>query len=105
MEEAGHRIVLHCGWEVNSGSSRLLVISNDTDTIVSLLRCMPQLREKGPQELWAEFGPGEHRRHIPLHVLAHKLGVGLCRVIVKAHVLTGDDTLSKIGTKHCVSLV
>ncbi len=79
MEEGGHRIVLHCGWEVNSGSSRLLVISNDTDTIVSLLRCMPQLREKGPQELWVEFGLGEHRRHLPLHVLAHELGVGLCR--------------------------
>ncbi len=100
VEEAGHRIVLHCGWEVNRGSSLLLVISNDTDTIMSLLRFMPQLRENGLQELWVEFGHVEHRRHLPLHVLAHKLGVGLCRVIVKAHVLTGDDTLSKIGTKH-----
>ncbi len=100
VEEADHRLVLHCAWEVDRGSRRLLVISNDTDTIACLLRFIPQLRAKGLEELWVEFGPGEHRRHLPLHVLADKLGVELCRVIVKAHVLTGDDTLSKVGTKH-----
>ena len=100
VEEADDRLVLHCAWEVDRGSSRLLVISNDTDTIVYLLRFISQMRERGLQELWVEFGSGEHRRYIPLHVLADKLGVGLCRVIVKAHVLTGDDSLRKIGTKH-----
>ena len=51
-------------------------------------------------ELWVEFGAGERRRHLPLHILAQKLGNDLCRVLVKVHVLPGDDALSRIGTKH-----
>ena len=47
-----------------------------------------------------QFGSGEHRRHLPIHILAERLGPSLCRVLVKAHVLTGNDALSKIGTKH-----
>ena len=100
VEEADDRLVLHCAWEVDHGNSRLLVISNDTDTIVLLLRFIPQFRERSLQELWVEFGSGVHMRHLTLHVLADNLGVGLCRVIVKVHVLTGDDALGKIGTKH-----
>jgi len=47
-----------------------------------------------------EFGHGERRRHLPLHILADRLGLNICQVLVKVHVLTGDDALSKIGTKH-----
>ncbi len=32
--------------------------------------------------------------------MCEKVGAALCQVLVKAHVVTGDDTLSKIGTKH-----
>ena len=85
---------------VHPGNSHLLVISNDTDTIARLLRFIHRLRERGLQQLWVEFGTGERKRHIPLHVLADKLGVELSRVILKAHILTGDDAISKIGTKH-----
>ena len=37
---------------------------------------------------------------IPIHLLHTKLGDDLCRILVKAHVLTGDDSLSKVDTKH-----
>ena len=87
-------------WEVDHGNSHLLVISNDTDTIARLLRFIHRLRERGIQQLWVEFGTGERKRHIPLHVLADKLGVELSRVILKAHILTGDDAISTICTKH-----
>ena len=50
--------------------------------------------------MWIEFGIGERRRYLPLHVLAPRLEPELCKVIVKAHILTGDDAVSKIGTKH-----
>ena len=58
------------------------------------------LKEVGLQELWVQFGTGEKRRMIPLHVLHFKLGDELYLVFIKAHVLTGDDALSKVGTKH-----
>ena len=100
VEEADDRIMIHCEWKVNCGSKRLLVISNDTDTVARLLRFIPQWREMGLLELWIEFGSGEHRRHIPLHILARKLGDVLCRELVKAHVLAGNDALSKIVKKR-----
>ena len=53
----------------------------------------------GLKELWVEFGTGEKRRLLPLHRMAERMGEPLCRVKVKAHVLTGDDVTSKIGTK------
>ena len=68
--------------------------------MVRLLRFITDSRERGLLELWVEFGSGEHRRHLPLHILAARLGPSLCRVLVKVHVLTGDDTLSTIWTKH-----
>ena len=51
-------------------------------------------------DLWVEFGSGEHRRQLPLHILATRLCPSLCRALVKVHVPIGDDALSKIGTKH-----
>ena len=50
--------------------------------------------------MWVEFGTGDHRCHLPLHILAEKMGTLLRRILVKAHVLTGDNAQSKIGTKH-----
>lgn len=100
LEEADDRIVMHCAWKVDRGSSRLLVVSNDTDTVARLLRYVAHFRKRGLQELWVEVGTDEIRRHIPLHIHAEKLEEGLCKVIVKAHILTGDDAISKIGTKH-----
>ena len=100
MEEADDRLLLHCAWEVSCGCKRLLVISNDTDTVVRLLRFITDCREHGLHELWVEFGSGERRRHLPLHILAQKLGHRMCKVLFKLHVLSGDDAHSRIGTKH-----
>ena len=50
--------------------------------------------------MWVEFGSGDHKRYIPIHTLLDRLGDGLCQVLIKVHVLTGDNSLSKIRTKH-----
>ena len=76
------------------------MVSNDTDTIVLLLRYIGLFVENGLKQLWIHYGTGEKRRMIPLHLLSRKLGNDFCRVLNKEHVLTGDDTVSKIGTKH-----
>ena len=62
-----------------------------------ILRHITALFEKGLQEMWVEFGTGEHRRKIPLHCLHAKLGE---HFLLKAHVLSGNDVVSKIGTKY-----
>ena len=38
-------------------------------------------------------------RFIPLHFLSSQFGRRVCSVIIKAHILTGCDITSKIGTK------
>ena len=53
----------------------------------------------GLSELWMKFGIGNSSRFIPLHFLASQLGPRVCSVIIKAHILTGCDITSKIGTK------
>ncbi len=65
-------------------------MSNDTDTVILLLRYINLFKEGGLQELWVQYGTGEKRRMIPLHVIHLKLGEELCRVLIKAHVTTGD---------------
>ena len=37
---------------------------------------------------------------LPLHLIHENLGDAMCRILVKALVITGDDALSKIRTKH-----
>ena len=41
------------------------------------------------------IGSGERRRHLPLHILAQKLGHEMCKVLLKLHVLSGDDAHSR----------
>ncbi|MES9880567.1 MAG: hypothetical protein ABW185_06755 [Sedimenticola sp.] len=105
IEEADDRLIPHAIWAVNNGCQRLVVISNDTDTVARMLRFIHMLPRDGLKELYVEFGTGEKRRLIPLHRMAERMGEPLCRVIVKAHVLSGDDVTSRIGTKlaamHC----
>ena len=46
-----------------------------------------------------EFGR-EHKRKIPLHTLYARFGAAFCSILVKFHVLSGNNAVSKVGTKH-----
>jgi hypothetical protein len=50
--------------------------------------------------MWQQYGTGEKRRMLPLHQAVSQLGAPLARLVIKAHILTGDDCMSKVGTKH-----
>lgn len=99
LEEADLRVVPHVEWAVRNSSNRVIVLSNDTDVIIVLLRFVALFISQGLSELWIRYGTGEKRRLIPLHILYKKLEPEMPRVLIKAHILTGDDTVSKIGTK------
>ena len=53
----------------------------------------------GLSELWMKFGTGDTSRFIPLHLIASQIRQIVCSVKIKAHILTGCDVTSKIGTK------
>ena len=84
---------------MQQGCKKAVVISNDADTVV-LLYYVEMCKERGLRELWIQYGMGNRRRMRPLHLIHEKLRDAMCRILVKAHVITGDDALGKIGTKH-----
>ena len=100
-EEADSRLVLHVEWAVRvKQCQRVVVLSNDTDTFALLLHYAPHLQTQGLKELWQQYGTGERRRILPLHQAVSQLGAPLANTVIKAHILTGDDCMSKVGTKH-----
>jgi hypothetical protein len=100
IEEADCHIVPHIEYTILQNTKRVVVLSNDTDIVLLILRYIYYFQSKGLDELWIRFGTGQKRRLIPIHELAKKLGPHLCSVYIKAYIATGNDALSKIGTKH-----
>ena len=52
----------------------------------------------GLKELWLRYGTGAKQRFIPIHTLCIKIG-NIQYSLLKAHILTGCDVTSKVGTK------
>lgn len=100
IEEADDRLIDHATFEVERGAQCILVLSNDTDTVAKLVLCVKVWKQRGLEELYCLYGTGENRDYLPIHKMHANLGDPMCRVVIKAHVLTGDDALSKIGSKH-----
>ena len=98
LEEADSRIPALINWSVQRGCQRMLVFSNDTDSICYGLRYLNQFERLGLEELWIHYG--NPRRWIPIHKIKSRIGDDTAKVIIKAHILTGNDNLSKVGTKH-----
>ena len=99
IEEADLRIIPHIENSILSNTTRIIVVSNDTDVVVLILYYMHYFFSIGLVELWIQFGVAKSRRFIPLHILAKTLGEDLCSVLIKAHIFTGCDYTSKVGTK------
>ena len=79
---------------------RVVVVSNDTDTFTLLLHYTPHFQVLELKELSQQYSTGEKRCMLPLHQAASPLGEPLAKTVIKAHILTGDDCMSKVGTKH-----
>ena len=94
-EEADMSLVVHANHAVDSGTTRLVVLSPDTDPSMHMLYYWDHFHKKGLQELWVKT----LTKHIPLHTLARKLGYQLCKVLIAVHNITGADYTSKVGTK------
>ncbi|KAH3723702.1 hypothetical protein DPMN_049496 [Dreissena polymorpha] len=75
-------------------------MSNDTDSFALLLHFTPYFQKLCMKETWQQYGTGENRRMLPLHQAISLLGTPLAKTMIKAHILTGDDCMSKVGTKN-----
>ena len=99
IEEADMRIIPRVYNSIINGTKRVVVLSIDTYVVVLLLYFMPEFLSKGVIELWVKYGSDNNERFIPIHLLANRIGYDMCHIILKAHILTGCDVTSKVGTK------
>ena len=54
----------------------------------------------GVNEIWLQYGTGEHERMLPIHEISTSMGLAESKIIIKAHILTGEDVMSEVGTKY-----
>lgn len=92
---------MHVKWAVLvKHCKRVIVVSNDTDTFALLLHYTSYLQTIGLREMWQQYGTNEKRRMLSLlHVISH-FGAPMAKTVIRAQILTGDDCMSKVGTKH-----
>ena len=100
FDEADLRIPVHVLEALKEGHTLCVVISSDTNVIVTLLYHMKVYMyvQYAIQELWDKAGVGDTTRIIPLHTLFQQKGTSLCNVLPVVHSLTGTGITSKVGT-------
>ena len=80
--------------------SKLVILSNDTDSFVLLLRYTPpHFLSCAAVEIWLNFGIKEYERKIPMHEVSATMGPAKYLHMVKARIKTGRNIHSKVGTK------
>ena len=92
-------MIPHIYQAILKGFSRIVVLSNDTDVFIVILHYMNTFVKNGLKQLWLKYGTGSTSRYLPMHALFEKIGIDLCSVLLKAHILTGCDITSKVGTE------
>ena len=101
LDEADMRLIQHVKWHLQMypACNAVCVESNDSDVVVLLLFYFSDFKSLGLQKMWIHYGKGKKIGYLPLHDLFDKMGHQFCRALLKCHLGTGCDYLSKIGTK------
>ena len=95
------RMIPHTFWALSSCNS-FVVLSNDTDILLLLLRYTHVYMSLGLKSLYMRIGIGRNTRFLSIHKLAISFGEQMCRNLLKAHIATGCDWISKLGVKNKV---
>jgi hypothetical protein len=98
-EEADCRLILHIAKAGEEHFTRILVLSNDTDVVIYNLAYYDKFKMVNIEKIWIRYGLKEKVRNIPIHWIADILGTDKSLALLKAHVLTGCDVTSKVGSK------
>ena len=83
-------------------SSVIVVLANDTDVLVLILRYMFKFISTGVKKVFIRIGSRLNTRYKLVDQLAINLGETSCLNIIKSHIATGCDWLSKLGCKSKV---
>ena len=99
--EEDSRIVLYVEGAVRVEQyQRVVLLSNDTDSFALLVHYAQYLQTMGVKDIWQQYGSGEKRHMLPLHQAVSQFGAPFAKTVIRGHILTGDDYVRKVGTKH-----
>ncbi len=65
---------------------------------------MTVFKMHGLKELWMQTGSGSNKTMLPIHTMCEKMGSNMCKTLLKCHIGSGCDYLSKVGTKKAALL-
>ena len=94
LEEADNRILCHISHMVENGLLNIKVRSVDTDVIIILLIAyMKQfILINDDVKIWCDFGTGNNRKTVNIHLLYEALGEEICLALPFFHAFTGCDS-------------
>ena len=90
IEEADARLIPQVKSALLGGS--------DTDVLVLLVHYFESFSDQAIK-YGTYFGAGDRARYIPVYSLVHNLGKSRASSLLAAHILSGCDVTSKVGTK------
>ena len=100
-EEADDRVIFHVQHLVcERNMSVIIVATEDTDIIISLLYHLINWEKMGLKQLWVNKGTSFKRIVYPLHTLLDAVGRDIVKHLPAIHALSGADTTSKICSKQ-----
>ena len=98
IEEADARLIPQVKSALLGGSAKIVVSSTDTDVLVLLVHYFESFSDQAIK-YGTYFGAGDRARYIPVYSLVHNLGKSRASSLLAAHILSGCDVTSKVGTK------
>ena len=78
-EEADTRLLVHVLDACSSGHRRILIKTNDADSLVLAVSVAENLPA---DEIWISYGTGKHLRHLAAHEIAKKIANNQCSVLI-----------------------
>ena len=92
------RINTHLYWALSFEYNSFVVLMNDTDVLILLLQYCAIFSRMKLKKLYIKIGTETSTRYLPVHELTNVLGEKQCRNLLKAHIATGCEWRSKLGT-------
>ena len=88
-EEFDTRVMLHAEKTISHGYKRILIMANDTDTIVLGISFFSEF---GADKLWVSFGIGKKLRNISNHDVCSTMSAAKTKALPALHVLKDQIT-------------
>ena len=102
-EEADYKLMLHLRHCVETGHTKIMLTTGDSDVVVLAIFPAASMKEEPSfhllEEVWIEFIVMKKKSYIPIHEVINTLGIKKSLSLPIFHAITGADTTSEFKGK------